>query len=190
MLLGFDAADRLGGGPAYCPGVVAAEVDGHDLGGDVDGDDLAGVDPAQGDFLPATMMTPVLLATRWTVTGSVKGRGGGPAGRAPRSSRAWSQVSGLARVPAGPGGGVEEHQRGRLDPDGHHHAAEDLRGGVVAAAEADMAVFADHPVDLYRSAGLGRRTGGGPAGRPPPAARRAGSAADRCERTDLTRAEP
>src|SRR6185503_399746 len=39
-------------------------------------------------FCPATMMTPVLLATLWTVTGSADGRGGGPAGRAPRSSRA------------------------------------------------------------------------------------------------------
>jgi hypothetical protein len=44
------------------------------------------------------MMTPVLLATRWTVMGSVEGRGGGPAGRAPRRRRAWSQVSGLGRV--------------------------------------------------------------------------------------------
>ena len=49
-------------------------------------------------FCPTTMMTPVLLARRWTVTGSAEGRGGGPAGRAPRSSRAWSQVSGLGRV--------------------------------------------------------------------------------------------
>jgi hypothetical protein len=50
-LLGFDAADRLGGGPADGAGVLA-EVDGDDLGGDVDGDDLPGVDPAQGDPLP------------------------------------------------------------------------------------------------------------------------------------------
>ncbi len=40
-LLGFDAADRLGGDPADGPGVLAAEVDGDGLGGDVDGDDLA-----------------------------------------------------------------------------------------------------------------------------------------------------
>ena len=98
VLLGFDAADRLGGGPADGAGVLAVQVDGDDLGGDVDGDDLPGVDPAQGDLCPATMMMPVLLATRWTVTGSAEGRGGGPAGRAPRSSRAWSQVSGLGRV--------------------------------------------------------------------------------------------
>ena len=45
VLLGFDAADRLGGGPADGAGVFA-EVDGHGVGGDVDGDDLAGVYPA------------------------------------------------------------------------------------------------------------------------------------------------
>ena len=43
-LLGFDAADRLGGGPPDGAGVLA-EVDGHGLGSDVDGDDPAGVDP-------------------------------------------------------------------------------------------------------------------------------------------------
>ena len=51
VLLGFDAADRLGGGPPNGAGVFA-EVDGDHLGGDVDGDDLPGVDAAQGDFLP------------------------------------------------------------------------------------------------------------------------------------------
>jgi len=40
----------------------------------------------------------VLLALRWAVTGSADGQGGGPAGRAPRMVRAWSQVSGLGRV--------------------------------------------------------------------------------------------
>src|SRR5512132_1779720 len=40
-------------------------------------------------FCPATMITPVLLATRWTVMGSVLGRGGGPAGLAPQSLDAW-----------------------------------------------------------------------------------------------------
>jgi hypothetical protein len=38
-------------------------------------------------FCPATMMTPVLLARRWAVTGSVGGPGGDPAGRAPRKRR-------------------------------------------------------------------------------------------------------
>ena len=42
-LLGFDAADRLGGGPADGAGVVAAQVDGDRVSGDVDGDDAAGV---------------------------------------------------------------------------------------------------------------------------------------------------
>jgi hypothetical protein len=41
-------------------------------------------------------MTPVLQARRWAVTGSVEGLGGGPAGRAPRMLRAWSQVRGWA----------------------------------------------------------------------------------------------
>jgi hypothetical protein len=49
-------------------------------------------------FCPATMMTPVLLARRWAVMGSAEGRGGGPAGLAPQSLQAWSQVSGLGRV--------------------------------------------------------------------------------------------
>src|SRR6266851_1420798 len=44
------------------------------------------------------MMTPVLLARRWTVTGSADGLGGRPAGRAPRRARACSQVSGFGRV--------------------------------------------------------------------------------------------
>jgi hypothetical protein len=48
---GLDAADRLGGGPADGPGVLA-EVDGDGLGGDVDGDDLAGMDTAEDDLLP------------------------------------------------------------------------------------------------------------------------------------------
>jgi hypothetical protein len=40
VLLGFDAADRLGGGPADGASVVAAQVDGDGGLGDADGDDL------------------------------------------------------------------------------------------------------------------------------------------------------
>jgi hypothetical protein len=47
-LLGFDAADRLGGGPPYDPGVVAGQVDGDRVGGDVDSDDLPGVTDISG----------------------------------------------------------------------------------------------------------------------------------------------
>jgi hypothetical protein len=36
-LLGFDAADRLGGGPPDGAGVVAGQVDGDGAGGDVGG---------------------------------------------------------------------------------------------------------------------------------------------------------
>ena len=80
------------------------------------------------------MMTPVLLATRWTVTGSVEGRGGGPAGRAPRSSRAWSQVSGLGRVRSSTRVAGSKNIRVFCSIlMRHQHAAEDLRGDVVAA---------------------------------------------------------
>jgi hypothetical protein len=48
--VGFDAADRLGAGPPDGAGVLA-EVDGDHLGGDVHGDDLPGVDAADGDLL-------------------------------------------------------------------------------------------------------------------------------------------
>src|SRR5215813_4090954 len=45
-------------------------------------------------FCPATMITPVLLARRWTAIGSAEGRGGGPAGRALRRLLTWSGVRG------------------------------------------------------------------------------------------------
>ena len=117
------------------------------------------------------------------------------AGRRPGGAGAAQQPGLVPGQRAGPGaqqdpgGGVEEHQRVLLDPDGHQHPAEDLRGDVVAAAEADVAVLADHPVDLDRGAGLGRGEGrrSRRVGRRV-AARRARSAVDRCERTDLTRA--
>jgi hypothetical protein len=48
----------------------------------VDADDLAAVDTPRAIFCTATMMTPVLLATPWTVTGSAEERGGArPGGR-------------------------------------------------------------------------------------------------------------
>ena len=50
-LLGFDAADRLGGGPPDGTDIVAGQLDAEGVFGDVDGDDLVGVDPAEGDFL-------------------------------------------------------------------------------------------------------------------------------------------
>ena len=43
---GLDAADGLGGGPPDRACAVAAQVDGHGVLGDVDGDDLPGVDAA------------------------------------------------------------------------------------------------------------------------------------------------
>jgi hypothetical protein len=56
-LLGFDAAGRLGGGPPDGAGVVAGQVDGDRVGGDVDGDDLPGVDAAQGKPIPQMLST-------------------------------------------------------------------------------------------------------------------------------------
>ena len=50
--VGLDAADRLGGGPSDGADVVAAEVDGHGVVGDMDGDDLPSVDAPEGDLLP------------------------------------------------------------------------------------------------------------------------------------------
>ena len=41
--VGFDAADRLGGGPPHYPGVVAGQADGDRIGGGVDGDVPPGV---------------------------------------------------------------------------------------------------------------------------------------------------
>jgi hypothetical protein len=61
-LLGFDAA-----------GVVAAQVGGH--GADVEGAMWRAWIRPTAIFCPATMMTPVLLATNWTVTGSATRRG-------------------------------------------------------------------------------------------------------------------
>ena len=59
-----------------------------------------------------TRITPVLAARRCTVTGSLDGRGGGPARRAPRSRSTCSRVSGLGPGPQQrPGVGVEELQR-------------------------------------------------------------------------------
>src|SRR5262249_61820285 len=49
--LGLDPADWVGGGPADGAGVVAAQLDGDGVFGDVDGDDAPGVDAPEGDFL-------------------------------------------------------------------------------------------------------------------------------------------
>ena len=180
--VGFDAADRLGGGPADGAGVVAARS-------------MVMVSAAtwtvticrawmrpRATFCPATMITPVLLARRWTVTGSVGG------------ARWWPGRAGAAQQPGlvpgqrvGPGAeqlagvGVEEHQRVLLDADATQPPAEDLRGDAVAAAQADVAVLADGPVDLDRGAGLGRgerrRPGGAAAagGQRGPGRRRTGA---------------
>ncbi len=48
-------------------------------------------------FCPTTMITPVLLARRWTRISSAHGHGGTPAGRAPRRSLTCSGVA-ICRV--------------------------------------------------------------------------------------------
>src|SRR5918911_2919295 len=80
-------------------------------------------------FCLATRMTPLLEARRCTVTGSTEGRGGGPAGRAPRSLRAWSQLGGLGRMRSSSRmSGSKKHQGGVFDADGGPAAADDFCG--------------------------------------------------------------
>ena len=83
VLLGFDAADRLGGGPPDGAGVVAGQVDGDGVGGDVDGDDLAGVDTPEGDLLPGDHDDAGVAGDPLSGDRCTEGCGGGPAGRAP-----------------------------------------------------------------------------------------------------------
>lgn len=97
-------------------------------------------------------MTPVLLATRWAVTGSAEGPGG--AGAAEQPGLVPGQRAGPG-AEQDPGGGVEEHQGVLLDPDRDQHAAEDLRRDVVASAQADLAVLADRPAGFDGGAGFG-----------------------------------
>jgi hypothetical protein len=63
-------------------------------------------------FWPATMITPVFEARRWTRIGSVEGRGIGPTGRVRwrvTASPGWKGIGSGAEQLAGDG--VEEHQR-------------------------------------------------------------------------------
>jgi hypothetical protein len=83
--VGFDVTHRLGGGPWHDAGVAVGQLDGQRGLGDVDGDSAVGVDSAEGDFWPQIMITPLFEARRCARTGSIDGRGGGPAGRTPRS---------------------------------------------------------------------------------------------------------
>jgi hypothetical protein len=78
--LGLDPADWVGGGAADGPGVVAAQVDGDGVLGDVGGDGLPGVDAAEGDLLAddhdhAGVAGPALDGDR--LCGRARGRPGG-----------------------------------------------------------------------------------------------------------------
>src|SRR5690348_8559314 len=109
--VGFDAADRLGGGPPDGAGVVAAQVNGDGVLGDVDGDDLPSVDAPEGDLLPgdhddAGVAGPPLHGD---------GLGWGP-GWWPGGTGALQPAGLFPGQRAGPGaqqfagGGVEEHE--------------------------------------------------------------------------------
>ena len=116
-------------------------------------------------FWPQTTMTPVALARRCTRIGSDGGRGGGPAGRAPRSRATWAGVSGLGRVRSSTRvAGSKNISVCWLDADADQLAAEDLRGEQAVTAEADQAAAGDGPLDLDRVAVLGRWQWGGPGG--------------------------
>jgi hypothetical protein len=102
VLLGFDAADRLGGGLPDGAGVVAGQVDSDGVAATWTVTIWSAWIRPRAIFCPATMMTPVLLATCWTVTGSADGRGGEQPGLVP-GQRAGPGAQ------QHPGGGVEEH---------------------------------------------------------------------------------
>lgn len=80
----FPTADRLGTGAGEGALSAVIEIDGDGVLSDMNGHDVVGVAAPEGEFWPATMMTPVADSRRCTVTGSIESRGGGPAGRAPR----------------------------------------------------------------------------------------------------------
>lgn len=101
----LDAGDGPGGGQDEGAGWFSvSDVDGDRGVGDVGGDRAASGASADETYWPAIMTRPESETRRWTVTGSIEGRGRGPAGRAPWSRRAWPGVSGFGRgcgCPAG-----------------------------------------------------------------------------------------
>jgi len=104
------------------------------------------------------MITPVLLARRWTRTGSADGRGGGPAGRTPRRPLTCSGVSGVgAGAEQLAAGGVEEHQGVLLDADRDPAAGQDLGGVQLPPGQRDQAGVGYAAVCLGRVAVFGRR---------------------------------
>lgn len=88
-------------GPRHGPGVSVAQVDGQGGLGHCDADNLPGVHGAEVG--PLARITPELAVRRCTVTGSLEGRGGGPALRVPRSrstprrSAGWAGLAPAAR---------------------------------------------------------------------------------------------
>lgn len=105
-------------------------------------------------FCPTTMIAPVLLARRWTRTGSADGRGGGPVGRTPRRPLTCPEDKGFLRVRSKfAGGQVVEHQGGGLDPDADPAAAEDRRGEQLAPGQPGSPHIVLQPISHQLDAG-------------------------------------
>ena len=86
----------LGRGAVDDLGFSVAELDSQGGVGHQHGDGLPAWMRPKAGFCPATMITPVAEARRWTRTGPAEGWGGGPPGRAPRSRATSAGVSGPA----------------------------------------------------------------------------------------------
>src|SRR5690349_22164798 len=110
--VGLDAADRLGGGPPDGASVVAAEVDGHGVVGNVDGGDLPSVDAPEGDLLSRhhdhAGVAGAALHGDWFGPGPWWWPGG--AGAADSAGLLPGQRAGPGAQQLA-GDGVEEHQR-------------------------------------------------------------------------------
>lgn len=124
-------------GPRHGPGVSVAQVDGQGGLGHCDADNLPGVHGAEVG--PLARITPELAVRRCTVTGSLEGRGGGPArpygSRAAGGPLAGQRVGPDSRLL--PGVGVEELQQPLLDPDPDLPAGQDLGGQEAVGSERD-----------------------------------------------------
>jgi hypothetical protein len=126
--VGFDVAHEVVGGASDSAGAVVA-VDGQLRLGHIDGDGLAGVDPAKGDLLSddhddAAVGGPALDCDR---SGGWLRRWPGRAGGTQPPDLGGSQWVGPGAQQF-PGFEVEEHQGLLVDPDADAAAGEDFGG--------------------------------------------------------------
>jgi hypothetical protein len=77
-------------------GLAVVELDGQGGFGDVDGNGLPAVGPAEGYLLAADGDDAGIQGSALDGEGSVEGRGGGPAGRTPRRCQVLSAGIGLS----------------------------------------------------------------------------------------------